>query len=163
MKLLKTISSTYEFNGGGRGARIRQPSRQGGKRQPSRAPPTPKWRGGWWPEGGGRAAQSATSMLHIGSPGGGGQWGWWHGARRSGFVVAPVDRVMEKAAGRPAGGSTLAAVEIRQPGRQGGKRQPSRAPSTLEWHGGRWPEGGARVARSATFMRRVGSPGGGGQ
>ena len=74
MKLLKTISSTYEFNGGGRGAGIRQPGRQGGKRQPSRAPPTVEWRGGQRPEGGTRATQSATSVRHVGSLGGGGQW-----------------------------------------------------------------------------------------
>ena len=70
MKLLKTISSTYEFNGGGRGARIRQPGRQDNKWQPNRAPPTPEWRRGQRPEGGARAVWSATSVRRVGSPGG---------------------------------------------------------------------------------------------
>ena len=80
------------------------------------------------PEGGARAARSATFVRRVGSPGGGGQWGWRRGARRSGFVVAPVDRVVEEAAGWPAGGSkTLAAVEIGQPDGVGRKK---RAPNT---------------------------------
>ena len=44
----------------------------------------PEWRGGRRPKGGAWVAQSATFMWRVGSPGGGGQWGWRCGARRSG-------------------------------------------------------------------------------
>ena len=88
----------------------------------------PEWRGGRRPKGGARAAWSATSLQRVGSPGGGGQWGWRRGARHSGFVVALVDRVVEEAVGRPVGGSkTLVAVEIGQPDSVGRKK---RAPNT---------------------------------